>query len=262
MYKFHEREITFDKYNTPTPWMNYLSNGTFHTMISQAGGGVAFYKSPQIWRINHYRFFHLPTDRSGFYTYIKDKNHVWCPTNEPVRDKPDKWTSTHGMGYTSFEAEKDGISAVVTYFVGEFENALIWNMKLKSDADKKITIFPYVELGMMEFMRELQWQCYNKHQLTCYNTDDVLVYKYGVEDQPKPDETPLVYFAADVPVTAFDCDRDEFVGSYRSEENPKNVENGKCTNSTMYGGDPCFALQIDVDLKAGEEKEINISMIY
>lgn len=42
MYKFNDREITFDKYNTPTPWMNYLSNGTFHTMISQAGGGVAF----------------------------------------------------------------------------------------------------------------------------------------------------------------------------------------------------------------------------
>ena len=56
MYRFNneKREITFDKYNTPTPWMNYLSNGTFHTMISQAGGGVAFYKSPQIWRINHY----------------------------------------------------------------------------------------------------------------------------------------------------------------------------------------------------------------
>ena len=62
MYKFNDREITFNKYNTPTPWMNYLSNGTFHTMISQAGGGVAFYKSPQIWRINHYRFFHLPTE--------------------------------------------------------------------------------------------------------------------------------------------------------------------------------------------------------
>lgn len=76
MYKFNDREITFDKYNTPTPWMNYLSNGTFHTMISQAGGGVAFYKSPQIWRINHYRFFHLPTDRSGFYTYIKDNDDI------------------------------------------------------------------------------------------------------------------------------------------------------------------------------------------
>ncbi len=260
MYQFNneKKEITFSKYNTPTPWMNYLSNGTFHTMMSQAGGGVAFYKSPQIWRINHYRFFHLPTDRSGFYTYIKDGADTWCPTNEPCPVKPEKWQSTHGMGYTRFKAERNGVQAVVTYFVGKYENALIWNMKLKSDTDKKITIFPYVELGMMEFMRELQWQCYNKHQLSCYNMEDILVYRYGVETQPKPDETPLVYFAADVPVTAFDCDRDEFVGSYRSEENPQRVEEGACSGSTMFGGDPCFALQLEVDLKAGEEKEINI----
>ena len=238
--------------------MNYLSNGTFHTMMSQAGGGVAFHKSPQIWRINHYKFFHIPTDRSGFYAYIKDNDSVWCPTNEPCKTKPEKWTSTHGMGYTRFEASKDGLSAVATYFVGKYENCLIWNLKLTSDTDRKITLFPYVELGMMEFMRELQWQCYNKHQLICKNMDDVLVYNYAVENQPKPDETPLVYFAADMPVSAFDCDRDEFIGSYRSEENPQNVEKGHCTNSTMYGGDPCFALEIEIDLKAGEEKEINV----
>lgn len=258
MHRFSDREVIIDKYNTPTPWMNYLSNGTFHTMISQAGGGVAFYRSPQIWRINHYRFFHLPTDRSGFYTYIKDGADIWCPTNEPCSSKPEKWQAAHGMGYTRFEAEKNGVSVVSTYFVGEYENALIWNLKLRSDTDKAIKIFPYVELGMMEFMRELQWQCYNKHQLSAYALDDILVYKYGVEDQPKPDETPLVYFAADVPVAAFDCDRDEFVGAYRSEELPQNVEKGCCTNSTLYGGDPCFALQLDIELAAGEEKEINI----
>lgn len=262
MYHFNDqkKEITFDKYNTPTPWMNYLSNGTFHTMISQAGGGVAFYKSPQIWRINHYRFFHLPTDRSGFYTYIKDGKNYWCPTNEPTKTKPDTWKSTHGMGYTVFEAEYNGVQAIAKYFVGEEENCLIWNLKLKSDTDKTITIFPYVELGMMEFMRELQWQCYNKHQLSVKYLGDIqaMVYKYGVEMQPKPDETPLVYFAATEKIEGYDGDRDEFVGSYRSEENPQNVEKGHCTNSTMAGGDPCFALEIKVDLKAGMEKEINI----
>ncbi len=259
-YKFNNqaKEIEINKYNTPTPWMNYLSNGTFHTMMSQAGGGVAFYKSPQIWRINHYRFFHLPTDRSGFYTYIRDNGDVWCPTNEPCKSKPTEWKAAHGMGYTRFAAKKNGVAAVATYFVGKYENALIWNLKLKSDTDKKITLFPYVELGMMEFMRELQWQCYNKHQLSAYAMDDILVYRYGVEMQPKPDETPLVYFAANVPVAAYDCDRDEFVGAYRSEENPQNVEAGRCTNSTLYGGDPCFAFQIELELKAGEEKEVNI----
>ena len=260
MYQFNndKKEIKIDKYNTPTPWMNYLSNGTFHTMISQAGGGVAFYKSPQIWRINHYKFFHIPTDRSGFYTYICDGKDIWCPTNEPCCKKPERWSAYHGMGYTRFEAEKNGISISANYFIGEYENALIWNLKIKSKTDKRITVFPYVELGMMEFMRELQWQCYNKHQLSCYNMGDVLVYKYGVENQPKPNETPLVYFAANVPVTAFDCDRDEFIGSYRSEENPKNIEAGGCTNSTLYGGDPCFAMELDIELKADEEKMVSI----
>ena len=259
-YKFDDknREIIMDKYNTPTPWMNYFSNGTFHTMMSQAGGGVAFYKSPQIWRINHYRFFHLPTDRSGFYAYIKDGNNVWTPTSEPCACKPEKWNAAHGMGYSRYTATKNGVNVVATYFVGKYENALIWNLKLKSDKDKRITIFPYVELGMMEFMRELQWQCYNKHQLSCYAKGDILVYKYGVEMQPKPDETPLVYFATDAKITAFDCDRDEFIGAYRSEENPQRIESEKCSNSTLYGGDPCFAFQIDADLNAGEEKEINV----
>ena len=148
-----KKEIEISKYNTPTPWMNYLSNGTFHTMISQAGGGVAFYKSPQIWRINHYRFFHLPTDRSGFYTYIKDGDEFWCPTNEPCKAKPEEWKAAHGMGYTRFEAKRNGISVTASYFVGKYENALIWNLKIKSDKDKKIKLFPFVELGMMEFMR-------------------------------------------------------------------------------------------------------------
>ena len=260
MYHFNDnrKEVSFDKSNTPTPWMNYLSNGEFTTMISQAGGGVAFYKSPQIWRINHYRFFHLPTDRSGFYTYIKDGKNFWCPTAEPAKSRPRVWKATHGMGYTTYEAKRGGLFARARYFVGEYENCLIWNLKLRSKDDRKITVFPFVELGMMEFQRELQWQCYNKHQLSVYNMDDILVYKYGVEMQPRPEQTPLVYFASDYPATAFDCDRDEFIGSYASEENPKNVVAGKSTNSTLAGGDPCFALQLDIELKAGEDKEINI----
>lgn len=252
------KEIRINRYDTPTPWMNYLSNGTFHAMISQAGGGVAFYKSPQIWRINHYRFFHLPTDRSGFYTYMKDGQTVFCPTSEPTPEKPEQWHCIHGMGYTQFHSVKNGLTADAKYFVGKYENALIYELKLTADTDRHIQIFPYVELGMMEFMRELQWQCYNKHQLTVYNLDDILVYKYGVENQPKPDETPLVYFAADVPIAGFDGDRDEFVGTYRSEENPLRVELGKCSGSTMMGGDPCFALQLEIDLKAGEEKTVHI----
>ena len=258
------KEVCFKRYDTPTPWINYLSNGTFHTMLSQAGGGLAFYKSPQIWRITRYRFFHLPTDRSGPYVYIRDNEtgDYWCPTNEPALQKPDQWAAAHGMGYTRFNAERDGIQAKVVYFVGEYENSLIWNISIKNNSSKpkKISLFAYVEFGMMEFMRELQWQCYNKHQVSVKYLDanGALVYKYGVEMQPKPDETPLVYFTADRMPDAFDGDRDEFIGSYRSEANPFAIENLGCTNSTLLGGDPCGALQFNLELQPGGEESINV----
>mgnify|MGYP000737815720 CR=1 FL=1 len=259
-YRFENqnREIVLSRYNMPTPWMNYLSNGTLHAMLSQAGGGVAWYKSPQIWRINHYRFFHLPTDRSGFYTYIKDGDAVWCPTNEPCACKPEKWEAAHGMGYTRFSAERDGLHAEATYLVSPLKNVMLWHLELRSDRDRNVTVYPYVELGMMEFMRELQWQCYNKHQLSVYEKDGVLIYRYGVENQPKPDATPLVYFASDAPAAGFDCDRDAFIGSYRSEEAPIGLEHEHLKNSTLFGGDPCFALELPLTLRAGEAKSVNI----
>lgn len=261
-YQFDDekREIRFLRYDMPTPWMNYLSNGTFHTMISHAGGGVAFYKSPQIWRLNHYRFFHLPTDRSGFYTYIKDGETIWCPTNMPVSERPEEWQSAHGMGYTRFEAKKKGVEAEALYYVGPEENALIWELSLTADEDKTVTVYPYVELGMMEFMRELQWQCYNKHQLSVsyMEEEEILVYRYGVETQPKPDQTPLVFFAADVPVASFEGDRDEFIGAYRSEECPEGLEQERLGNSLLMGGDPCFVFQLPVKLRAGEKRTIHI----
>jgi cellobiose phosphorylase len=259
-----KKEVIIKRYDTPTPWMNYFSNGTFHTMMSQAGGGLTFYKSPQIWRINRYRFYHLPTDRSGMYMYLRDKQtgKYWSPTAQPVEEKPEKWNAAHGMGYTRFEAEKDNLSAVLRYFVGPFENSLIWNLKLKNTGseEKKFDIFSFVEYGMMEYMREISWVCYMKHQMSVYYKENMnaLIFKYGVETQPKPDETPLVYLAADYPLKGYDGDRDEFIGTYRSESNPWVLDNGDCTNSSLFGGDPCGALQMEVSLAPGEEKTINV----
>jgi cellobiose phosphorylase len=257
------KEVIIDRYDTPTPWMNYLSNGTFHTMMSQAGGAVAFYKSPQIWRLNRYRFFHLPTDRSGLYNYIRDAKtgEYWCPTAEPAFVKPESWQAAHGLGYSRFNAEHRGVKAELLYFISELENCIVWNLKLTNTSliTKSINLFSFVEFGMMEFLREISWVCYNKHQLKVeFNADlDALIYTYGVEMQPKPDETPLVYLAMNKKICGFDGDRDEFIGNYRSESNPYVIENGNCTNSTMFGGDPCGALQLDLELSPGATETIN-----
>ena len=253
------KEVIFKRCDTPTPWINYLSNGVFTTMISQSGGGVSFYKTPQIWRIGRYKFFHVPTDRSGNYIYIEDGDSLWNPSFEPCQDKPDEWVGAHGMGYTRFTAKKNGVETTLTYFVGE-EDGLIINLKIKSNEDKNIKVYAYTELGMMEIIRELQWQCYNKHQLKIkYDREnDALIYDYNLDEQLRPDKTPFVYFSADRKCDGYDGDRDEFIGCYRSETNPYAIEKGGCTNSELMGGDPQFAMQFNLRLKAGKEEVLNV----
>lgn len=258
------REVIIKRYDTPTPWMNYLSNGVFHTMMSQAGGAVAFYKSPQIWRINRYRFYHLPHDRSGMYLYIRDKKtgEYWSPTNEPVTSKPHEWKAVHGMGYTRFKARFGDIEAQLKYFVPPGQNVLVWNLELinHSTEIQNFDLFAFVEFGMMEFLREVSWVCYMKHQMSVYYNEskEFLTFEYGVENQPKPEETPLVFLASDRKIKGFDGDRDEFIGNYRSESNPYVLDNGNCTNSQLFGGDPCGALQMEVKLMPGTKEQINI----
>lgn len=252
------REIEFFRHDMPTPWLNYLTNGELTAMISQAGGGLTFYRSPQIWRITRYKFYNIPMDRGGLYFYIRDKSDgsVFSPTFEPCRTPCEGWHAAHGMGYTRFRAECRGITAELTYFIGK-ENALIADLTL-GGRDADLQVFAFAELGMMEYLREVQWQCYNKHQLRVdFNKKaDALVYTYGVDSQPRPQDTPLVYFAGSRPCNGYDGDRDEFVGCYRGEENPYAVECGGCTGSTLRGGDPVFAMQFDLSLRGGNKERL------
>ena len=88
-YRFENqnREIVLSRYNMPTPWMNYLSNGTLHAMISQAAGGVAWFPSAQILRIKHLRLFHLPASRCGVYNFIKECDSLFVPPSETWASK-------------------------------------------------------------------------------------------------------------------------------------------------------------------------------
>ena len=67
-YQFYdnEREIRFDRFDLPSPWINYLSNGRLHAFVSQAGGGMCWWLSPMMFRVSRYRFYNMPMTRRAF----------------------------------------------------------------------------------------------------------------------------------------------------------------------------------------------------
>ena len=63
-------------------------------------------------------------------------------------------------------------------------------------------------------------------------------------------------FASSLPLSGWDGHKDTFIGRWRSESNPIVVEEGLCRNSEITAGDAVAALQMEMTLAPGEEKNL------
>jgi cellobiose phosphorylase len=60
------REYIITRPDTPTPWINYISNlRGYCGIISQAAGGFSFHKDPRDRRITKYRYNNIPGRQAG-----------------------------------------------------------------------------------------------------------------------------------------------------------------------------------------------------
>jgi N,N'-diacetylchitobiose phosphorylase len=79
-------------------------------------------------------------------------------------------------------------------------------------------------------------------------------YKDGIiEYDLYYEENGWQFFTSNFEPDGFDCVRDSFVGSYRTERNPIVVETGRCTNSVEKGGNHCGGLMKQLTIEPGQE---------
>lgn len=256
------RKITFSRHDLPQPWINYLSNGSLHAFVSQAGGGMCWYRTPMNGRITRYRFYNQPIDSPGFYIYIRmTDGTVWSPTFRPCETALAQWEAAHSTGYSTFTAEKDGLRAALKLFMASDSDTLIWDLTLTNLLGESVEcdVFAYTELSQLAFTNEVNLGYYLKWNVNCqYNADmNAVLYLYTSWMQVDVKRAPVVYFSSTEKADSFCCNRDAFCGSYRDERNPVQVENGKLSNTNLFGGEPCAALHHHVALDGKADKRIS-----
>lgn len=250
------REYVITRPDVPVSWTNYLGLRDYCTVISHNAGGYSFYSSPQYHRITRFRPNGVPLDRPGHYIYIRDDDTgeywsvSWQPTGLPL-DKA-SYTCRHGLSYSVFECETNGIGASQTLFVPLADPMEIWDLVLcnKSDRERRLSVYSYCEFSFHHIDMDNQ-----NFQMSLYASgadyrDGVIEYDLYYE------EFGYQYFTADFEPDGFDCRRDEFLGSYRTETNPLGVETGKLTGSQGTTGNFCGALQKKLVLRPGQEARL------
>lgn len=267
------REYIITRPDTPTPWINYISNlRGYCGIVSQTGGGFSFHKDPRERRITKYRYNNVPVDRPGRYFYIKDMEtgEFWSPAWQPVMKDMDSYECRHGQGYTIITSEYKGIAHEITYFVPQDDDCEVWRLKLKNTSKKarKLSIIPYSEFTFWSEpeSRNIQWSL---HLTRCSYDAGMVLYNF-IEPHPAFDMKANKNYVGDRPGFAFmginkkvldyDCGRDAFLGMYQSETNPAGLRNEKLSNSVIRGGVACAALRTQIALAPGREDTITVSL--
>lgn len=254
------REYVITNPKTPWPWINYLGNKDFFSLISNTAGGYSFYKDAKFRRLTRYRYNGVPMDAGGRYFYIKDGDTVWNPGWKPTKTPLDRYECRHGMNYTRIIGEKDGVEADLLFFVPLDTHAEVTKLTLtnKSDHPKSLKLFSFIEWCLWNAATDMENFQRN------FSTGEVEIDGSALyhKTEYKERRNHYAFFNVNVPVQGFDTDRETFMGLYNGFDEPDAVMEGKPRNSIAHGWSPIASHYIEVDLKPGESHDFIFTLGY
>lgn len=254
------REYVITNPATPWPWINYLGNEDFFSLISNTAGGYSFYKDAKFRRITRYRYNSVPMDNGGRYFYINDGGTIWSPGWKPCKTPLDFYECRHGMSYTRITGRKNDIEASVLFFVPLKKWAEVQKVTLKNTGKqtKNIKLFSFAEWCLWNAATDMENFQRN------FSTGEVEIDGSTIyhKTEYKERRNHYAYYTVNTPINGYDTDRETFIGLYNEFSAPEAVLDGKPRNSVAHGWSPIASHYIEIELKAGETKDFIFLLGY
>ncbi len=254
------REYVINTPQTPYPWINYLGNEDFFSIMSNTCGGYSFYKDARLRRMTRYRYNNVPVDFGGKYFYINDNGTVWNPGWRPSKTKLDNYECRHGLGYSIVKGEKNGIEAEVLFMVPLHTTCEIQKLSLKntSGQTKSFKLFSFVEWCLWNALDDMTNFQRN------FSTGEVEIQGSTIYHKTEYRErrNHYAYYSVNQPIQGYDTDRESFIGLYNGFDTPEAVMEGKPKNSEAHGWSPIASHYFEITLQPGETKELVFVLGY
>ena len=254
------REYVITEPRTPWPWINYLGNKDFFSLISNTAGGYSFYKDAKFRRLTRYRYNGVPMDAGGRYFYIKDGDTVWNPGWKPTKTPLDVYECRHGMNYTVITGEKNGLEAKALFFVPLDTHAEITKLTLtnKTDSPKNFKLFSFIEWCLWNAATDMENFQRN------FSTGEVEIDGSTIyhKTEYKERRNHYAFYTVNAPIDGFDTDRETFLGLYNGFDEPDAVMEGRPRDSVAHGWSPIASQYLEITLAPGESRDLIFMLGY
>jgi cyclic beta-1,2-glucan synthetase len=221
-------------------------------VVTEAGSSFTWFGNSQRHRLTPWSNDPV-VDPSGELLYLRDEEDgsIWSPTPRPL-GAGQHFVVRHGQGYSSFEHTQSAIKHRLSLFVSPHENVNFFRLELTNlgKHSRRLSLFALVEwvLGSNRDQNRMS-------VVTSWDRDAEALF---ATNPLSAFHDRYSFFTATRPVRGFTADREEFFGLGGSRERPKALERGTLSGRQGAGLDPCAALHVPLELRAGESLEVSL----
>ena len=237
--------------STPAPWVNVIASPHIGTVVSESGSAYTWAENAHEFRLTTWHNDPL-SDSSGEALYIRDEETgaFWSPTPLPARGRSG-YVCRHGFGYSVFEHHEAGISSELSTYVAMDAPVKFVVVKLRNHSrrTRRLSLTGYWELVLGE------WRHTNMMHIVT-ETDRHSGALFARNAYGRECANRVVFVQVSELGRTVTGNRTEFIGRNGSLASPAAMRRKRLSGRTGAGLDPCAAIQTQIELVEGQEREI------
>ncbi len=250
--------------HTPSPDVQLLSNGRYHIMMTNSGGGYSRWKETAVtrWRED------TTLDNWGSFCYIRDldSNEFWSNTYQPTRKESSTYTTIFSQGRVEFRRRDDEIETYTEVIVSPEDDIEIRRIHLtnRSKTKRHLDLTSYAEVVLAMPMADASHPAFGN----LFVQTELVPHQHAILCTRRPrskDETPPWMFHLmkvnnrSDHVCSFETDRNSFIGRGHTLAHPGVMD----THDPLSGSqgsvlDPIVSIRHNVSLDQDETVVIDI----
>jgi cellobiose phosphorylase len=254
----------FDTPHTLSPEVQLLSNGRYHVMLTNAGGGYSRWKDLAItrWREDGTR------DHWGTFCYVRDaaSGTFWSTAYQPALKRSDSYEAIFSESRAEFRCRKHDLDTHTEIAVSPEDDIELRRITVTNRARKRRTIdlTSYAEVVLASPAADAQHPGFSN----LFVQSEILRQRQAILCTRRPrsasEASPWMFHlmavhGADAGEISYETDRSRFIGRGRTVTDPQAMNSGaKLSDSQGSVLDPIVAIRQRITLEPNASATVNI----
>ncbi|HET6256340.1 MAG TPA: glucoamylase family protein [Puia sp.] len=256
---------SFTDIHTAHPEVQLLSNGRYHVMVTNAGGGYSKWKDLALtrWRPDGTR------DSQGAFVYIRDlsANTCWSCTHQPTRITPDACKVTFSPGQAAFYRKDGEVSTVMTIAVSPEDDVEMRRIILTNNGttERLLEITSYTEVVLTSQLEDEWNPIFSNLFIETEIVRELNAIFAHRRPRPAIKHLPWLFhfmqpYGAQVRSVSYETDRAKFIGRHHSAADPQAMQLSSGLTETQGAVlDPILAIRCLIELPPGGQASIDLA---